>query len=766
MPNLLNPLTTKFSLPAPSINDSVLTGKIDGTINWLDQNTLLNKPIDNVIYVTKNGKDTNNGKSLIFAKKTIKSALNAAKEGTTIIISSGYYEEYTPLICPPDVTITTQDLVQVKPINDSSDVFYLDSGTIINGITVINTRAPSCAFKLKSNIHLIKSPIIKNCSLVTGPFLNDNSLFTPNETIQIEGIQPTNLPLINNELIPNEKQINQVGAGTGILIDGNQIANESIENLVIVDSCNLFSQGGVGILVKNSAKCIATNCQTKFCATAYKTEMGGQLTLNSCASAYGDYSLYADGFNTNSIISGIVEEIIISELSISQVKVNSLLTQPIASSIIKINDNYYQISASTQLENNSSYISIVGLTDVEIGTNIEIYTNSKIIANNHYFEYIGSGITYNALYENNGYNNDNKKITENNNGVIYWSGVDASGVYKIGNIFEINQLTGELTTAPTVESLINIGAIGPLIRNGVPVGVLMKEISDNDQLISSTGEVDPFTVPTQTAIYNYLNNNYFSLSGGTIIGSTDIQDINITDNIISSVNNDQNIIISPNGDGSIDVASANIVNLAAPINDNDAVNKKFVIDLIQGGVAPPSIIPIIWGSTQDNGTLTLRSTQSLVKPLAGVILDDKIPSISVDTGTLVVDGGVGISGALNATTKSFDIEHPLDSNKRLRYGSLESPYHGIRLTGSGIIINGECIVDLPDYIYKLVKNEDVNVQITNIRHGQILWVDFIDIKNNRFVVKTAEHSNEYQFFWSLTAIRNDVDELIVEYIQT
>lgn len=768
MPSLLIPSTTRFSLPLPTIDDSVLTGKIDGSLLWTSQNTLLYKPVDNVIYVSKNGKDTNTGKSLIAAKSSVKSALSAATPGTTIVISSGVYVENTPLNCPPDVTITAQDSsVHIKSVSDTNNIFYLNSGTVIDGLTIINTRANSFAFSLKLNTKIVKAPVIKNCSVITGPFLNDNTLFVPNQTVQTQDILPTDLPIINNDLVPQQKQINETGAGNGILIDGSMFSIDSIEKLVIVESCNMFLQGGIGILVKNSAKCHATNCVTKFCNISYKTELGGELILNYCNSSYGNYALYSDGIDPDLIATGIIEEVEVYPETglIGQIKINSLLIQPIAGTLIEINNEKYQIANATTLSGNSSYVSIMSdLTELDTGIEVTLYNNSKIIANNHNFNYVGSGITYNALANNNGQANDNNRITKVNFGVIYYSSSNEAGIFEIGNFFKVNQITGEVTATPTTESLANISSIGPFIRNGVPVGTQLKEISNNYELISSTGEIDQYTIPTQAAIYNYLNNNYLPITGGTVTGSTVIQNIKITNNEISSVNTNQNIKLAPNGLGSIDANLSNIINLAAPINDNDAATRKFVVDLIQGGITLPSMIPIIWGSNQNNGTLTLRSTQAIIKPVAGVILDDNIPSTSTVTGTLVVRGGVGIDGALNAKTKSFDIEHPLDASKRLRYGSLESPYHGIRLTGKDVVVNGICKVNLPNYISKLVREENINIQLTNINHDKILWVKSIDIQNNQFIVESNETANEYYFFWSFTAIRNDVDNLVVEYI--
>jgi predicted nucleic-acid-binding Zn-ribbon protein len=144
------------------------------------------------------------------------------------------------------------------------------------------------------------------------------------------------------------------------------------------------------------------------------------------------------------------------------------------------------------------------------------------------------------------------------------------------------------------------------------------------------------------------------------------------------------------------------------------------------------------------------------------------------TGGAYISGNLGIGttnpqyklqvvGDFAATTKSFVIPHPTEPGMKLRYGSLESPYHGIRLTGSSIIQNGSCIVNLPNYIHNFVKEEGVHINITNIKHGKVLWVEEVDIQKNKFIVMTEENVGEYEFYWDFTAIRNDIDEMIVEY---
>ena len=143
-----------------------------------------------------------------------------------------------------------------------------------------------------------------------------------------------------------------------------------------------------------------------------------------------------------------------------------------------------------------------------------------------------------------------------------------------------------------------------------------------------------------------------------------------------------------------------------------------------------------------------------------------------NTGDQTISGvktfatGVNISGHLSATSKSFLIPHPADSSKKLQYGSLESPYHGVRLTDKGKINSDFAQINLPNYISALVLQEGSNVQLTNINHDKTLFVKEVNIENNYFKVGMNRgwfDKNEYEFYWSLTAERKDVPKLTVEF---
>ena len=129
-------------------------------------------------------------------------------------------------------------------------------------------------------------------------------------------------------------------------------------------------------------------------------------------------------------------------------------------------------------------------------------------------------------------------------------------------------------------------------------------------------------------------------------------------------------------------------------------------------------------------------------------------STSTTTGALTVAGGVGIAGALHATSKSFDIPHPTKEGMGLRHGSLEGPEFGVYVRGK----TTEQVIDLPDYWVGLVDESTITVQLTAIGHPQQLWVK--KIENNQVHIRCVDQINCY---YHIFAERKDIDKLEVEY---
>jgi hypothetical protein len=71
---------------------------------------------------------------------------------------------------------------------------------------------------------------------------------------------------------------------------------------------------------------------------------------------------------------------------------------------------------------------------------------------------------------------------------------------------------------------------------------------------------------------------------------------------------------------------------------------------------------------------------------------------------------IDTAGNLRATTKSFDIPHPTKPGKRLVYGVLEGPEHGVYHRGT-VEGKGQLKVELPEY-WPILVGINYTVQLT------------------------------------------------------
>ena len=285
---------------------------------------------------------------------------------------------------------------------------------------------------------------------------------------------------------------------------------------------------------------------------------------------------------------------------------------------------------------------------------------------------------------------------------------------------------------------------------------------------------------TGSLSYNFLTNLPTLVSSSAQVSYTGLS--SIPSGIVSS--STQIPALLPNGT----VSASSQVNHNITTNyvanehiDHTTVSISAGSGLTGGGtIAATRTLTLDTGSTHFTGGVTTRvnalgvysSSAQLVVSAYTNATDNRVITSTGAGGinaesNLTFDGDtLNVNGDLTATTKSFLINHPIKQNHKLRYGSLESPYHGIRLTGEGIVTGGKCQINLPDYIGSFVHEDGVNIQLTGVGHNKVLWVSTIDLEHNTFIVKAKTwlfDKKDYKFFWTFTAIRKDIDDLLVEY---
>jgi hypothetical protein len=211
--------------------------------------------VTNILYVTQDGSDTNTGKKLGDAKRTIGAALTAASTGTVIKVSAGSYLENNPLIIPEQVSIVGDSLreVSVSPQNADKDLFYVSNGNYVAEMSytgTLNSGKAIFAFNPNKVGYINQSPYIQNCT----------------------------------NFVPNS---------IGLKIDGSK-AIGPLKSMVL-DSYTQYNQGGIGCSITNEGYAQLVSMFTICNDIAIYCGSGAACDLTNSNSSFGNYALVADG---------------------------------------------------------------------------------------------------------------------------------------------------------------------------------------------------------------------------------------------------------------------------------------------------------------------------------------------------------------------------------------------------------------------------------------------------------------------------------------
>jgi hypothetical protein len=211
--------------------------------------------VTNILYVTKDGSDTNTGRKLGDAKATIGAAITESGAGTVIKVSAGTYIENNPLIVPAQVSIIGDSLreVSVSPLNAGEDLFYVGNGDYIAEMSFTGSlNSGKAIFAFNPNIpeYNNQSPYIQNCT----------------------------------NFIPNS---------IGLKIDGNHSIGPT--KSMVVDSYTQYNQGGIGVSITNEGYAQLVSIFTICDEIAIFCGSGSACDLTNSNSSFGTFGLVSDG---------------------------------------------------------------------------------------------------------------------------------------------------------------------------------------------------------------------------------------------------------------------------------------------------------------------------------------------------------------------------------------------------------------------------------------------------------------------------------------
>jgi hypothetical protein len=211
--------------------------------------------VQNILYVNKNGDDSNTGLTLADAKATIKGAVGIASEGTTIKVASGTYIEDNPVKVPPQISIVGGSLreVSIIPQNADQDLFHVSPGVLISDCSFTGTMDVGkaiVAFDPDKIQYSDQSPYILNCT-------------------------------------------NFVTNSIGMKIDGSHQIGPF--KAMVTDSFTQYNQNGIGVSITNEGYAQIVSMFTINTDAAVFTGSGGQCDLTNSNSSFGNYGLIAEG---------------------------------------------------------------------------------------------------------------------------------------------------------------------------------------------------------------------------------------------------------------------------------------------------------------------------------------------------------------------------------------------------------------------------------------------------------------------------------------
>ncbi len=321
------------------------------------------------------------------------------------------------------------------------------------------------------------------------------------------------------------------------------------------------------------------------------------------------------------------------------------------------------------------------------GDTIYFHQLSNISTGGLVMEYVGSGVTYNALPKYGGVPIRTREIIEIAPGRVFYSTVDNIGNLKIGDFFAVNQLTGEVTIEANSFNLSGLNAIGPFKRNGVAVGVVLQEVSNNTTLLNSQGLYGEDTVPTQYAVKGYIDPISASLDGRL--------------DSVESTSSYLNTTFSTSVDARLDLveATASYLNNAFSISVDSRLDVVEAASLSDDGrldaleAYSASLKTAVSASGQDlivYGNLTVQGTQTSLNVNEVFVEDKTLTLASGSTNSAAADGaGIHIAGA--NVTMSWD-----DSNSRMNLNKplyVSGELSGSTLNGIGNVTEFSTSVD-------------------------------------------------------------------------
>ena len=373
-------------------------------------------------------------------------------------------------------------------------------------------------------------------------------------TVTIRGIYD-DLPIISaSPYTQNSSIISKIG-GSGALIDGSKVKQPNCpfpgltegkatfpnqgKSMVAAAFTIVSEKNGIGYKIIEDGYVQLVSVFCIFTVDGILAESGGYASVTNSASNFGTYALRARGYrrepysfdagyeSTQGYQRAYIDAVSEAVSGLTILTVDNLGRAPLEHYILKVDgyetgdpDLEYAItdvkilaegppfraeitvsdgSGASEIDLNDSATGLPVAPSVLDGKNIALHRPSIVNSSSHTFEFVGSGVDYDALPENGGIKIGSQEMVSEDYGRVYASGTDELGDFKVGDFVIIENRTGNIQFKGTV----SISEVDFLKLSGGDV-----TITGFSKLNTLGGsDADDKTLPTQKAVRDFIVNN-------------------------------------------------------------------------------------------------------------------------------------------------------------------------------------------------------------------------------------------------------------------
>ena len=547
-------------------NNDILVANTAGQPQWKSDFA------NSVYYVSQNGSDINDGKSLHSAFASVRYAIDTAPNNSTIYVKGGTYLEQLPIKVKTGQQIVGDGLrtTVVMPANSvhaSNTMFMLGDATMIKNISMRGMTGFS------ANTGATADDITTAANNTSGIFV----AFDPDQPILTRSPYVSDCTAISNN-------------GIGVVVDGSVHATGN--KTMVFHAFTQIHDLGVGFWIKDRGGAEIVSCFTYYNHIGYTATGGGKIRALNGNNSYGNYgsvslgydttetpttgALYGDqitlkpgnivgGWTTGATVTGVTsgatatitnaqlsaykvyvkktsgtflqdENVTVSDGSTGSLVNNTdfytgqkgfilvlsgLTAAPrVGGSISLAGDPYSYViqSVSGTYVNSSSVITVV-LAGEKPSASVDTtavtirYKYSQVRLTGHDFLSIGTGSrdTTNYPGEPTQPAAPGNEIIETFPGRVFYVSTDQDGNFRVGEYFRIDQATGRATLNASAFDLSGLSSLR-LGSIGAQLGEQINEFSSDITMGGNSNQA----VPTEYAVKTYVDTKTAAIVANTV----------------------------------------------------------------------------------------------------------------------------------------------------------------------------------------------------------------------------------------------------------